>query len=109
MKGLKEYIEKHGKHFTIELAYDVSGKRWSIEQLEKAIQDEVYYNVTASTIGDMLYLTNMVYMSGSVVFNTIRKCTSYMLGIIGNFDFYEPTIFDDWLCIEKDFDFTPYI
>ena len=109
MKGLEEYIEKHGKHFTVELAYKVSGKRWDVSQIEKAAKNRVYYNVTASTIGDMVYITNRVYMPKSSIFNTMSKCINYMLCIVGNFDFYEHTVFDDWLTIEEDFDFTPYI
>ena len=58
MKGLRQYIKKHGKHFTEELAYKTAGKRWSSTQIEKATQREVYYNVTASTLGDIVYLAN---------------------------------------------------
>lgn len=105
MKGLRQYIKKHGKHFTEELAYKAAGKKWSSKQIEKATQGEVYYNVTASTLGDMIFLIN-----------TYRKylrrkseCVSFALCIIGDYQYYGGVIFDTWLEDNKGFDFTPYI
>lgn len=58
MKGLKEYIAKHGKHLTTELAIDVIKCRWNPLEVEKATERIVYYNVSEATLGDMVLLAN---------------------------------------------------
>ena len=111
MKGLKEYIRKHGKHFTEKLAYKVAGKRWSGRQIEKAAQKRVYYNVTGSTLGDMIYLTNEA--SNRWDMPILYTCTKFTLYIIGDYRYHGGIVFDDWLEglkeINPGFDFTPYI
>jgi hypothetical protein len=111
MKGLKNYIKKHGKHFTEELAYSISPcLRWNKEQIEDTIQKKVWYNTTSSTIGDIVYLVNNCYEGAAK-----SKCINYALLYIGDFRNYENP-FEDWLTeisncgtLKDCFDFTPYI
>lgn len=58
MKGLEEYIKRHGRHFTERLALDSTVVRWDAAKVRKAVEGRVYYNVTGSTVGDMVYLVN---------------------------------------------------
>ena len=109
MKGLKEYIAKHGRHFTTGLAYDAAGNKWSAEIVEVTAQRRVYYNVTGSTIGDMVYLVNEIYADGLLNKNTIDTCVDSMLYIIGSYDEGRDAAFSDWIDSITDFDFTPYI
>lgn len=106
MVGLREYTKKHGKHFTKQLALDVSGGRFNADQVIKAAQKKVYYNVTESTLGDMIYLVN------SCTLTKKDKCVDYALSTIGDY-FSTEKPFSTWICIlclkEEDFDFTPYI
>lgn len=106
MKGLEEYIRKHGSHFTEELAVDVTGSKWSPSRIERDAQKHVYYNVTESTRGDMVYLM------------TIERSRSYnkkiktMLSWVQDFR-KTGSPFCIWLTVmttnHEDFDFTPYI
>lgn len=111
MKGLKEYIRKHGKHFTEKLAYKVVGKRWSGKQIERAAQKKVYYNVTGSTLGDMIYLTNEVSSKWDIP--ALYTCTKFTLYIIGDYEYHGGKVFTSWLEELEEmgisFDFTPYI
>jgi hypothetical protein len=111
MNGLDRYIRKHGKHFTEKLAYKVAGRRWSGRQIEKAAQRKVYYNVTGSTLGDMIYLTNEASNRWNIPI--LYTCAKFTLYRIGNHQYYGGVVFDDWLedleNINPTFDFTPYI
>ena len=113
MKGLEQYISKHGKHFTEQLALAVTDGRWDGVKVEKAAQRKVYYNVTGSTLGDMVYLTNWADMEYSLASKnhkaTIDRCLRYTIYIIGNYAFHEGLPFQEWLEDLADFDFTPYI
>lgn len=109
MKGLKEYIEKHGKHFTVKLAYDVGGHKWTAENIKNSAQKKVYYNVTGSTLGDMVFIVHLYWHT---FYNKSKNsCLDNMLSIIGNYYFYGGKVFDLWLYTikEETFDFTPYI
>ena len=107
MKGLEEYIKVHGRHFTEELASAVTCHRWSPGQIEKAAQRKVWYNVTGSTRGDLIYLVNEIYKNWQ--YKTLNKCLNYPLYVIGEHRFHGGAVFNDWLEDNKDFDFTPYI
>ena len=107
MKGLREYIRKHGRHFTEELAYKAAGRKYSASQVERAAQRKVYYNVTGSTLGDMVYLTNCTYNGWG--FTTISGNISYTLYFVGNYKHHGGVLFNEWLHGLEDFDFTPYI
>lgn len=107
---MEEYIKKHGKHFTEQLAYDAAlSRRWNRRQIEDAIQKRVWYNVTGSTIGDIIYLVNESC-------GKKQKCITYTLLYIGDFSNYGGKLFDGWLeevsqhaFFKDNFDFTPYI
>lgn len=111
MKGLEEYIKKHGEHFTEKLALDVSEKKWNPSKIEKDAQKRVYYNVTGSTSGDMVYLMDMFHHHLSDQY-TKGKCINLMLSWVGD---YQKTgsPFCIWLAValvnKEEFDFTPYI
>lgn len=109
MKGLKEYTEKHGNHFTEQLALAVTDGRWDGVKVEKAAQRKVYYNVTGSTLGDMVYLVNKVHSDGLLVKDTIVQCVAFMLCVISSYGNGRDAAFSDWLEDMTDFDFTPYI
>lgn len=109
MKGLRSYIKKHGKHFTEKLAYDaVLDKRWDRKQIESAFQKRAWYNVTGSTIGDIIYLIN----NSLLEHGSRSKCITYTLLYIEDYRNYGGKLFDEWLRevkINGNFDFTPYI
>ena len=111
MKGLEEYIEKHGNHFTEKLASDVSRKRWNSLKIQESAQKKVYYNVTGSTSGDMMYLMDMFHHFLSEQY-TRERCVKLMLSWVGD---YRKTgsPFRIWLTMKvvnkEEFDFTPYI
>ena len=114
MKGLKQYIAKHGKHFTERLALDViASERWDTRQIEKDVDKRVWFNVTSSTFGDIIYLVNAAYAeyppSGH---NTKNRCIDYALFTVGNVN-SEGLAFAGWLAdlviSDKDFDFRKYI
>ena len=111
MKGLEQYIEKYGNHFTEELASDITLKKWDSSKIQKSAQKKVYYNVTGSTSGDMMYLMDMFcyYLSDQY---THGSCMNLMLSWVED---YKKTAkpFHIWLTKkilgEEEFDFTPYI
>ena len=114
MKGLKQYITKHGKHFTEKLALDViSSKRWDTRQVEKDVNRRVWYNVTSATFGDIIYLVNIAYSnyppSGH---NTKNRCVDYALSVVGDVN-SEGLAFAGWLAdlaiSGKEFDFRKYV
>ena len=118
MKGLKEYLKKHGKHFSEQLAYDVAlNKRWNKKQIENSIRNRVWYNVTDSSIGDIIYLVNECYDDENFMgYKKKSKCIAYTLLYIGDFKNYGGRLFDEWLdetsqyeFFRDNFDFTPYI
>lgn len=118
MKGLNKYIKKHGKHFTEQLAYDAAlSSKWNRKQIEGAIQKKVWYNVTGSTIGDIIYLVNECYDDDNFMgYGRKSKCISYTLLYIGNYKNFGGKLFDQWLeesmqynHFKDNFDFTPYI
>ena len=108
MKGLGEYIERHGRHLTVQLALDVMDIRWSSSEVMKSAQGKVYYNVTSASEGDMVYLVNLGYL-----LNGWRKgrCIDFCLKVIGDYGVGEGIAFDDCMgrLVTSGFDFTPYI
>lgn len=103
MKGLKEYIKKHGKHFTEELAHDVVGSAWSFKEIDRSLQKKVYYNVSGCTSGDIVYYVNGMgfdYMRDIIQF--LIRDVLYDVGL-------SDKLFLMWCECNKDFDFTPYI
>ena len=110
MKGLRKYIEAHGKHFTVELALKACSIKWGARNISKAAQSKVYYNVIGATLGDMLYLTNVYHINTD---SSFRDCINYTINIISDHHYYDGKIFADWLskivASGGDLDFTAYI
>lgn len=106
MKGLQAYIRKHGQHFTPELAYDVMGRRWTFQEIDKALCKEVYYNVSGCTPGDIIYYCNSIKPSNK------KEFVSWMKAGLQNI-VTSSLLFPVWLSLVKsykpDFDFTPYV
>jgi hypothetical protein len=107
MKGLEEYISKHGRHFTEELASYVTEGRWNPSKVERDAQRHVYYNVTGSTPGDMVYL--MTFWKEDMPYNRKIKV---MLSWVEDYN-KTGSPFLIWLTVmivrKESFDFTPYI
>lgn len=113
MKGLEEYIAKHGNHFTEELAHKATKKKWDVRQIERAAQKRVYYNVTGTTSGDMIYLMDLMHTKQSFEGKTnYGREIKDMLLWVGDYR-KKGSPFCIWLTMmiikEKSFDFTPYI
>ena len=102
MKGLKEYIEKHGKHFTIQLAHDVAGKCYSSKEIDESLQKKVYYNVSGCTAGDVVYMFNILPHFSK------KERINFTLYSLKDIDHSE-LLFPLWVLENEDFDFTPYI
>lgn len=109
MKGLKQYIKKHGRHFTEELAVNTTKGRWGKEDIINKAEAQVYYNVTDSTIGDMVFLVNFAKDSGRPFLRTKHQCIKFALCIIGEYAMRDGVMFNKWVVDTKDFDLTPYI
>ena len=112
MKGLEEYIKVNGRHFTVELAEYVCKNtkcfKWNIEQIYTAIDKEVWYNTTESTLGDIVFLVN----TNSHFYDSKKECISKTLSYIGDINNTEKpfTLFVCGLYHNKiDFDFNKYI
>ncbi len=109
MKGLRQYIRKHGKHFTEKLAMSITKGRWSSSEIMEKAESMVYYNVTGSTIGDIVFLTNYAKDTGKVFYKTKYNCVRFALCIVGEYTMRDGAMFKKWVGDIKDFDFTPYI
>lgn len=109
MRGLKRYIRRHGRHFTEELALHATGGSWNSSRVLKKASGMVYYNVTGSTVGDMVFLANLPKDSGLPFSRTLQGCIKFALSIIGDYSFHDGRVFDRWTLENKDFDFTPFI
>lgn len=113
MKGVVEYLDKYGYHFTRKLVEDIMHLKWSVDDIVDSSQKRVYYNVIGATDGDMAYLTQWLYdTDGWPDTDNKRGCISRMLWFIGNYDVGN-YFFCSWLYRaarnNKEFDFTPYI
>ena len=110
MKGLKEYIKKHGRHFTKELARDALKRDnilfWEPDVVMRAINRKVWYNTNSSTEGDIVYLANNFPSAlSSAIGTVIAYLHDAYYGREAAF-----SIFESSLHLRKmDFDFTPYI
>ena len=89
----------------------VTKRRWNASKIEKEAQSRVYYNVTGSTKGDMVYMMDMFRYFLSEQY-THRKCITLMLKWVGDYS-KTGSPFCMWLSAmsldKKEFDFTPYI
>ena len=109
MKGLRKYIKKHGKHFTEQLAMSVTSGKWSPSEIMEKAQSMVYYNVTGSTVGDIVFLTNYAKDTGKSFYKTRHNCVRFALCIVGEYALHDGVMFNKWVGDTKDFDLTPYI
>lgn len=112
MKGLMEYIEKNGRHFTVKLASDIIGGKLDSDKVSKATESKVYYNVIEATLGDIIYLANLTKKSSGKNRN-VSKCVEDALKVVGDYRFCDGKLFVEWLCglllSGKEFDFSDYI
>ena len=109
MKGLRQYIRKHGRHFTEELAMSATKGKWDREDIIDKVESYVYYNVTGSTVGDIVFLVNFAKDSGRSFLKTKRQCIRFALRIVGEYAMHDGVMFNKWVGDTKEFDFTPYI
>ena len=109
MKGIKQYIKKHGRHFTEELAMSATKGRWNTEEIMPKVETYVYYNVTGSTIGDIVYLVNFAKDSGRSFLKTKHQCIKFALCIVGEYALREGAMFKKWVGDTRQFDLTEYI
>ena len=109
MKGLRQYIRKHGRHFTVELALTATKGKWNSSEVMEKAETMVYYNVTDSTVGDIVFLTNFAKDTGKSFYKTKHNCVRFALCIVGEYALRNGAMFKKWVGDTKDFDFTPYI
>lgn len=109
MKGLRRYIRKHGKHFTEELAINATKGKWDIGDIIDKIESYAYYNVTGSTVGDIVFLVNFAKDSGRSFLKTKHQCIRFALCIIGEYAMCDGVMFDKWVRDTKEFDLTSFI
>ena len=111
MKGLEEYIEVHGNHFTEKLAAEVTNRKWDFSEVAKTTQEKVYYNVTGSTLGDMVYLADMI-CNRSHRKQSLKRGINEVLTWVQDYR-RGGSAFCIWLTVSivkgEDFDFTSYI
>lgn len=105
MKGLKQYLRKRGKHFTVALAKDSVPIKWDFPSIERYIKDEVWYNCWSATEGDMLYLVNIAYKYCK---KDKRTCILFMLGVVGDYNNWNKW-FDAWILETDCLDLKDYI
>ena len=109
MKGLQQYIKKHGFHFTVDLALKAGGNKWDEKYVLEKTQHRVYYNVIGATLGDMVFLVN----NESLRHHNIRNSVNYVLSVVEDYSFCSGKVFMDWLdgiiVSGTEFDFTEYI
>lgn len=109
MKGLRQYIKKHGKHFTEELAMSVTNGKWDSSEVMEKARSMVYYNVTGSTVGDIVFLTNYAKDTGKSFYKTKHNCVKFALYIVGEYALHDGVMFNKWVGDTRNFDLTPYI
>lgn len=105
--SMKCYIDRHGCHFTEQLAQIASdmminsnGKahKWTPEQIEKTMKMYGLTNKGRCTLGDLTYLANMAYAD---LYPTVLKdevsCLRYAIAIANDPDGYEGMPFNRWV------------
>lgn len=112
MRGLSEYIEKHGMHFTYKLAVKVLKLNglmfWRPSVIKKNLCKVVWYNVDSSTEGDIIYIVNTCPHSGS-----LSRAIRLSVILLQDVNKGGKMLFRDFInkleTAGSDFDFTPYI
>lgn len=106
-KSYLQYIEKHGHHFTNELAQYASNMmqnsnnvdhKWDTQQIQTVIDRLGYIIPSTSTIGDITYTANMCYADFfPSIIDTEDKCIQYAMNVANDIDGYEGIQFCRWL------------
>lgn len=102
-----QYIDKHGYHFTNELAQYASSMMqnsnnvihtWDSEQVRSVVDRLGYAIPSTSTIGDITYTANMCYADFfPSLIDTEDKCIQYAMNVANDIDGYEGIQFCRWL------------
>ncbi len=108
MKGLRKYLAKHGRHLTISLAKKATSNRWSAHEVESSSERIVYYNVTDSTLGDIIFLTNYYYDSQLPVKTSRIACVRKTLRAVEDINAKE-LAFDLFLTLDENLDLRKYL
>ena len=96
MKGLRQYIRKHGRHFTEELAMTITRGRWNPSEIMEKAESMVYYNVTGSTVGDIVFLANYAKGTNKPLYRTMHNCVRFALCIVGEYSLRKGVMFNKW-------------
>ena len=107
----EQYIEKYGKHFTIKLAdfaseqmvnSDGTNKHWGVSDVKQIIDELGYIIPISSTIGDIVYTTNMAYADFyPLLLKDDKSCIMYAMEVANDKDGYEGIQFCRWMADVK--------
>ena len=103
----EQYINKHGYHFTEELAEYASKKMvndngsqhmWNVTDVKNALTNLGYKKPAGSTLADITYTANMCYADFySSVIPSEETCITYAVNVANDKDGYEGIQFCRWL------------
>lgn len=103
----KEYIEKHGYHFSDKLAEhasdmlknaDGSKHTWKASEVEQALKQLAFIQPGNATIGDLTYLANMYYSDFyPEVLKSENDCIKAAVATARDSDGYEGMAFKRWM------------
>lgn len=88
---------------------NVTKGRWNPSEIMEKAESMVYYNVTGSTVGDIVFLTNYAKDTGKSFYKTKYNCIKFALCIVGEYVLRDGAMFKKWAVENKDFDLTHYI
>ena len=91
----EQYLEKHGKHFTIKLAdfaseqmvnSDGTNKHWDASDVKQIIDELGYIIPISNTIGDIIYTTNMAHADFyPLLLKNAKSCVIYAIEVARNY------------------------
>ena len=87
----------------------VTKGRWASSEIMEKAESMVYYNVTGSTVGDIVFLTNYAKDTGKPYYRTKHNCVKFALCIVGEYAMHDGVMFNKWVDDTKEFDLTPYV
>lgn len=108
MKGLQEYIDRYGYHFTESLVQDALPIRLKYQEIMKIADKMVWYNVTQATSGDILYLVNKDCHDCILSKRQGKRSVLKMVEVVGNYS-EKDKWFKEWLTGSSMGDLSPYI
>ena len=107
----EQYLEKHGKHFTIKLAdfaseqmvnSDGTNKHWDASDVKQIIDELGYIIPISSTIGDIIYTANMAHADFyPLLLKDTKSCVMYAIEVANDKDGYEGIQFCRWMADVK--------